>query len=52
MFVSILLMHTSYVICIQLLARYLHLTHFLCLGIDPDYEGDAFVEEPVAGDYG
>ena len=49
--VSTLLMHTSYVTCILCLARSLDLTNSWCLGIDPDYEGDALVEAPIAGDY-
>ena len=52
MLVSILLMHTSYVICILWLAKSLGLTHYWCLGIDPEYEDDTFVEAPVVGDCG
>ena len=52
MLVSILLMHTFYVICILWLARSLGLTHYWYLGINPDYEGDTFLEAPVVGDYG
>ena len=28
------------------------LTHYLCLGTDPDSKDDALVEAPVTGDYG
>ena len=46
------LMHTSYVICILCPTRSLDLTHYWCLGVDPDPEGDVLIEAPVGGDYG
>ena len=52
MIVSTLLMHVSYVTCILCLSRSLNLTNSWCLGLDFDYEDDALVEAPTAGDCG
>ena len=46
------LLHTSCVICILCLARFLDLTHLWCLDLDLDPAGDAYYEAPVVGDYG
>ncbi|KAJ8639354.1 hypothetical protein MRB53_016048 [Persea americana] len=40
----------SVVRLMSVFARSLDLTHSWCLGVDPDYEDDAFVEAPVAGE--
>ena len=44
--------YISYVTCILCLTRSSDLTHYWCLGIDPDPQGDALVEAPATGDYG
>ena len=50
--VSILLLHTSCVICIWCLAISLDLTHFWCFSLDLNPADDAYHEVLVVGEYG